>query len=107
MPFQNVLYKYRLAILHVDLAPLSEPGATAADRRRLLRGRELPHACGFNARFAFSQGGFGVAAQLGSVLEGQFLLGPAEQRRLTRDLWTCASTVLSVYRRPAVERQSS
>lgn len=98
MPFQNVLYKYRLAILHVDLrSPFLSPVPRWLTEDRLLRGRELPHVYCCNVRFAFSQGGFGVTAQLGSVLEGQFLLGSTKQRRLMKDpLKVCIHHPLSL-----------
>lgn len=65
---------------------------------RLLRGRKLPHVYCFNVRFAFSHRGFGVRMlQLGSVLEGQFLLGSTKQRRLMRDpLKVCIHDLLGL-----------
>lgn len=56
MPFENVLYKYRLAVLHVDLrSPFLSPVPRWRREDRLLRGRELPHVYCCNLRFAFSQ----------------------------------------------------
>lgn len=45
MPFQNVLYKSRYTVLHVDLESSVEPSAGIANRQKTsnrLRGRELP-----------------------------------------------------------------
>lgn len=105
MPLQNVLYKCRFTILHVDLGSppppffFTSPVPRWLTEDRLLRGRELPHVYCFNVRFAFSHRGFGVRMLSWDLcLKGSFYWGQPSRGGSWGILWKCASMIFSVNR---------